>query len=311
MDMRTRLDPPLPPISPMLRRRARRDPAVRPRNHAALTAPLIAVALAAFGFTACGNDDTDTPGTTTSNPGTTTGGDLDLDGRSFLSEEITDGGEPKVLVSGTQIRLAFDNGSVSGSGGCNSMSGAYTLDGDVLRTEALATTEMACDDDRMAQDDWLADLLGAGPTLALDGATLTLTTDTVELVMTDREVADPDRPLVGTVWQGTTIIDGETASNSAAVEAVELTFGSDGRVSVKSGCNSGSGSYDASSTTLSSGTLTFGPIATTKMMCADEAMAVETHVLRVLDGETDFTIEAASLTLTNGDIGLGLIAVEA
>src|SRR3990172_12003705 len=92
-----------------------------------------------------------------------------LDGRTFLSTGI----EGRILVAGSRIRIAFQDLQISASGGCNSMSGPYRIDGDRLVAGSLATTEMGCDEPLMAQDTWLAALLD-GATIALDGDTLVL-----------------------------------------------------------------------------------------------------------------------------------------
>lgn len=249
---------------------------------------------------ACGNDDT-TPGASS----TTVPAAPDLDGRTFLSTDITENGKPKTLVAGSRIRLSFTDESLSVSGGCNIGSGPYSVVDGHLRVEPMGMTEMACDEPRMAQDDWVFAVLGDRPALQLEGTTLILTTDTVTLTLEDREVADPDRPLVGTVWVGSTLIDGDVATNAPELAKVRLTFGADGQVAVNAGCNTGGGSYEDTDTTI-----TFGPVALTKMGCDEDRMAVESHVAAVLDGEVEFTIEAASLTLTNGDRGLGLTAEE-
>ncbi|MBN2556225.1 MAG: META domain-containing protein [Anaerolineales bacterium] len=47
-------------------------------------------------------------------------------------------------IEGTTITARFENGEVSGSGGCNSYFGSYVLDGVQLTIEGLAWTEMAC-----------------------------------------------------------------------------------------------------------------------------------------------------------------------
>ena len=58
-----------------------------------------------------------------------------------------------------------------------------------------------------------------------------------------------------------------------------LTFDA-GSVAVDTGCNTGSGTY-----TVAGDAVTFGPIATTRMACADpNGQAVEQAVLTVLTG---------------------------
>jgi heat shock protein HslJ len=51
-------------------------------------------------------------------------------------------------------------------------------------------------------------------------------------------------------------------------------------------------------------TLTFGPIATTKMACEAGPASVESAVLGVLAGTVDYTIDADALTLGSGINGL-------
>jgi heat shock protein HslJ len=52
--------------------------------------------------------------------------------------------EPVWLVEGTEITLAFEGGTVSGSAGCNDYGAAYTLDGTSLEFGDIAATEKAC-----------------------------------------------------------------------------------------------------------------------------------------------------------------------
>jgi heat shock protein HslJ len=73
----------------------------------------------------------------------------DLAGTSWTLVRV--GANP--VVEGSGARLAFDNaGNVSGSTGCNSVSGTYALDGPSLTFGPLATTRMACEEALMAQE---------------------------------------------------------------------------------------------------------------------------------------------------------------
>ncbi len=81
-----------------------------------------------------------------------------------------------------------------------------------------------------------------------------------------------------------------------------LTF-SAGRVDVEAGCNQGGGAVS-----VTDATLTFGPIALTKMACEGSAMEVERLVAQVLSGDVRYTIEAGTLTLDAGAVGLTLRA---
>jgi len=220
-----------------------------------------------------------------------------LEGRTFLATEAIG----RVLVPDSQVRVSFRDGQVSASGGCNSMGGPNAIDGDHLVVRQLAMTEMACEPRLMDQDAWLASLLD-GATIRLDGDTLTLSNDGAALTLVDREVADPDRPLVDTRWIVDGLVTGDAVSSVPVGVVAALTF-SDGRVEVEAGCNRGGGAVAATDVTL-----TFGPIALTKMACEGGAMEVERLVSEVLSGSVQYKIEAGSLTLDAGAAGLTLRA---
>ena len=230
-----------------------------------------------------------------------------LDGRTFLSVGVTDDGEPRALVPGTRIQLRFDGPNLGANAGCNHMGGNYQLDGDRLLFTGGGMTEMACDDPRHAQDDWLMTFLGSGPTYQLIGHDLVLTSGATVLALLDEEVADPDRQLTGTTWTLSTIFsggpDGAAMSIPEGVVAT-LLFNENGTVDVSPGCNQGGGSY-----TVEDGAITFGDIALTAMGCPGVPGQVESDVLTVLGaGTVEYTIDAGSLTLETADGGLQFTA---
>ena len=220
-----------------------------------------------------------------------------LEHRTFLSTGL----EGRSLVAGSTVRLAFENGQLSASAGCNSMGGPYRIEGDRLVAGQLATTEMGCAPALMEQDRWLAELLG-GSTIALDGDTLTLTRVEARLTLVDREVADPDRPLIGTRWVVDGLVSAGAVSSVPVGVTAALTF-SNGRVDVEAGCNAGGGPVQVTDSMLD-----FGVISLTKMACAPEPMAVEGAVTALLSGTAGYTIEAGTLTLDGGGSGLILRA---
>lgn len=64
-----------------------------------------------------------------------------LDGSEWVLTSLN-GSSP---LQGTEITLAFDDGEASGSAGCNSYFGPYTVQGTGgLAFHGLASTEMAC-----------------------------------------------------------------------------------------------------------------------------------------------------------------------
>jgi heat shock protein HslJ len=106
----------------------------------------------------------------------------DLAGRSFTSTEV----RGHDLVEGSAIALTFEDGRMSANGGCNTLNGAATWDGDTLDVaEPLASTMMACDEALMAQDQWLSEFLTSSPALEVDGDTMTLGDDTTGITLSE------------------------------------------------------------------------------------------------------------------------------
>jgi heat shock protein HslJ len=223
-----------------------------------------------------------------------------INGRDFLSVDVTHGGQPRPLVAGTKIRLAFQDGSLTANAGCNTIGGLYQIGDGKLVFTGGTMTEMGCDDGRMAQDDWLIAILGSEPTITLEGDALTLLAGETSISLLDREVAEPDQLLTGRTWTLTSLISGDAVSSVPADVVATLAFGEDGSVDVMAGCNSGGGSY-----TVDADSISFSDVFTTKMACQGPHMQVENAVLQVIstDGLT-FNIDANVLTITAADVGL-------
>jgi heat shock protein HslJ len=162
-------------------------------------------------------------------------------------------------------------------------------------------TEMACPEPRMSQDQWLINFLGSSPTFVLDGNNLTLTSGTTVVTLLDREVAEPDQPLVGPTWSLTTIVKGDVASSVPIGISASFIFADDGTFSFHDGCNSGGGKY-----VVDGDHITFSEVVQTEMACVGAAGQVEQAVLAVmnLNGSVAFAIDAGSLSFTSGADGL-------
>lgn len=162
--------------------------------------PAVAVLVAAATLAACGDEDEPT----TMARDDSGGGDSalvldDLDGRAFASVRV-DGHR---LVDGTRIQLGFDGAGLSADAGCNHLFGTAWLADGVLVVSRIGGTEMACPDGRMEQDEWLVQFLGGGPTVELDGGTLTLTSGDVVVELEEQAAppeptGDPDEPTAAT-----------------------------------------------------------------------------------------------------------------
>jgi heat shock protein HslJ len=221
-----------------------------------------------------------------------------LAGLEFLLESA----EGFMPVQGTTVRLSFDATSLNVSGGCNSLSGSYSLCDGRICVGDLSTTDIGCGSALHAQDTWLGDFFGASPLAVQSGARLTLEGTEATLAFLDREVADPDRPLVGPTWRIDTIIRGSGPSSGASSVAITptLEFRTDGEYGVFTGCQTGYGTY-----TVAGDSITLSGAAYTEEGCLPANEAVHDHVVEVLaEGTATYEIEARRLTITREDVGL-------
>ena len=216
-----------------------------------------------------------------------------VDGKTFLSTEVQGVG----LAPGSRIQLTFKDGNVNANGGCNSMSGPYTIDGDRITVTQMASTAMGCEAPLMDQDQWLTKLLGDA-TIALAGDTLTLDNGQVRLTLLDREVASPDKPLAGTEWVLESIVEGDAVSSIPAGVTASMQI-VDGQLELNAGCNIGGGSV-----AVTADSLEFGPLMLTKRACPAGPSSVEQAVITTLSGTVSYAIEADLLTIDAGGPGL-------
>jgi heat shock protein HslJ len=200
------------------------------------------------------------------------------------------------LVAGSKVRLVYD-GNLSANAGCNTMSGPAAVSHGTLVVGQLATTEMACNSDLMAQDQWLAGFLDGAAFSYGPDATLTLRHDGIVLTLVSQLATS--LPLEGTTWTLDGIVQADTVASVPRGVTATLVF-QDGRVDASTGCNTGRGTA-----IVANGRISFGPVTLTKMACTTWAGAVETQMVKVLAGDQPYTIDGDSLTV-GGGTGLGL-----
>lgn len=254
------------------------------RSRITLLATLAAVALAACSAGSSAQSSATPSGTAAaSNPPSVAGGPM-VGNRTFVSTAITG----HALVAGTTVTLAFRDGQLSASAGCNSMGGAYFIVGATLRIDQLASTEMGCAPDLMAQDQWLAAFLPSA-TVDLRPAGMTVTKGGVALELVDRQTTNV--PLEGTFWRVDALVTGDTVSSvPLGVEATLVIVG--GTASIYTGCNWGS-----IGVTATGGRIGFSPISMTARGCEAAAAPVERAILTVFEGIQPYAIDGTSLTI--------------
>lgn len=227
-----------------------------------------------------------------------------LAGRAFLSVAVTDGGVAWPLVAGTRIRLDFRATDMGASAGCNSIGGTYRIENGRLIFEGGSMTEMGCDPDRDAQDQWLIQLLASKPALRLTGDELVLESGSIVVRLLDRKVVEPDVALVGPTWTVESIINGDAVSSVPNGATATLVFNGDGTMTINAGCNQGGASWKAVGTGIE-----VSDLVLTKKACEAPGGQLESAVVGVLRvGSIAAAIDSNLLTLQAGAQGLQLRA---
>jgi heat shock protein HslJ len=157
---------------------------VTPRPTGVKTIALAAAALLALTLSACGDGDSSSAAQADDKPAAFS---LDnLSGRVFATSQVAG----HALVDETVVRVGFTDGQISVDAGCNHLTGKAALQGNHLTVTNLAGTEIGCEKDRADQDTWIAGFLTSGPTLSLEGATLTLAAGDVSMALAEQAVDD-------------------------------------------------------------------------------------------------------------------------
>lgn len=220
----------------------------------------------------------------------------DLVGVTWVLSEVG-GVEP---VEGAAVTLRFaDDGTVSGSGGCNRFSGTYEADpGKLTIGESLGSTMMACADDVMAVEAAVLAALPKATGFQVEEDRLTLK-DSEPLATFKAQSQD----LSDTSWTITGYLTGDGIVSPLADAETVLTFAADGSISGTAGCNRLIGKYAATD-----GALKFDAIGSTQMACLEPEglMDQETAVIAALESTATYLIEGESLQLFNAE---GVVAV--
>jgi heat shock protein HslJ len=254
---------------------------VRPRSTVlAVAAVALATVLAACSSTPGGSPTATLPGT------------------SWSVKTIA--GTPTLPDAPASMTFAAD-GTVSGATGCNQYSGQYTVDGDKLTVTQLASTMMACEAEKTAQEQaFTAALNGATSYSISESGELTIQGQAVIVAEAETQAPTPAGSAAGLAGTSWTLADAAALGPQLAADAIPtIAFGADGTVSGSAGCNTFSGTY-----TTDGASLTFGPLASTKMACAEPAMTVEGAYLTALAGVTGYTIGADGKLVLQGTLPL-------
>ena len=190
------------------------------------------------------------------------------------------------------IDITFENGHASGSSGCNSYGGSYTVAGSSLKFGPLTSTMMACADSSiMSREAAYVAALDKVDAYAISGTTLTLSGPSVNLVYS-HQAAPASLPLVGSHWMLNTLFSGTTASTVIGTPP-DATFATDGSVSGSDGCNR----YHATYVAGADRALKVGPLAGTKMACEQAVVDQANAFAQAMVSVAPYAIEGSVLTL--------------
>lgn len=198
--------------------------------------------------------------------------------------------------------ITFQNGQITGNGGCNGFFAGYTLDGSALTITLGGRTSMACEDAIMAQEDAILAALGQVASYEVADAQINLLGEDGTALLT--LAAQSSSGLTDVVWRATNYNNGQEAV-VGMVEGTEVTaiFSEDGSVSGSAGCNNYVAGY-----TVDNGSITIGPAATTMMMCAEPEgiMEQEAAYLAALATAATYSISGQVLEMRTADDAMAL-----
>jgi heat shock protein HslJ len=254
------------------------------------------VVIAAGLLAACVPIPPASPLPTTAAPGAgaqTAAGADNLAGTSWILSTL--GGQP--VLADTTVTLNFESGRAAGSDGCNSYTTAYAADGtNITIRQPVASTLMACPEPIMAQAAAYMKALEGAATYKVDGKQLTLYDAGGKALAT---FTAQSSDLAGTAWDVIGYNNGKQAVVSVALgTSLTANFGADGMLTGSAGCNNYTASYKTDGKSIS-----IGPAATTRKMCAEppNVMEQEAQYLQALTTAATYRIDGSKMELRTAD----------
>ena len=231
---------------------------------------------------ACGSDggSSSSTGSTSTEPGSS------LDGMqwSLRSSGSFD-------TEGVAVTLEFADGSVSGTGGCNSYGGPYRVQGSNLTIGPdLVSTKIGCLPPADGVEQRYLEVLPTVKQFEVQGDELQLA-DADGKTLLEFTKADPQAALLGP-WIATSVYTGTAIEGVQADATLTADFQAK-TVSGDAGCNSFNGPYAAGEDDI-----TIGPLASTMKACTEDALSTqEQHYLAALQLAKTYRIRGDQLEL--------------
>jgi heat shock protein HslJ len=223
-----------------------------------------------------------------------------LEGPRWVLVSFADkSGKTAQALPNIELTAQFENGRVTGSGGCNNYSAAYKTTGNKLTISQAVSTMMACmPQSTMDQEAAYLKNLEAAATYKIASNQLAIANAKGQTVLTYK--ATQPISLTNGSWLMTSYNNGKQAVVSALPSPqVTAVFSSTGQLSGSAGCNTYNASYKVDGNKIQ-----IGAIATTRMMCEQPVMDQEQAYLAAIQKAATWDINGTTLQLRSADDAL-------
>lgn len=264
----------------------------RPRRTGLLaSAAVVAAAIVAGGAFLVANIGSDDGG-----PSPVDAGPTSLTGTTWKLVHITDANGHDVPVAGKAALSIDESDHLSGSDGCNSISGDVDVNATMIGFgNGLATTELACPNQMSATAEHVDALLAGDVAWRINDDELTLSkagagTLVYQAVRDEVTSTDP-KDVIGVTWNLTTIETGSIAQQVTGSPTLHIDRAE--TLGFTDGCNSNSGKVS-----VGAGTIDIANVGGTEAYCKQS-----NEVMAVLTGHVTWVIEGDQLTITKDGVG--------
>ena len=199
-------------------------------------------------------------------------------------------------LPGIEVTATFgEDGSLTGSAGCNRYTSSYQQDGEYLTIGPIASTFMMCSepDGVMDQETAYLKALETVASFELKGDRLTLRTASGAIAVEFSRAVSVG--LSDTQW-GLSLyyVGGDAVTSPLAGTTITANFFAEGKLSGSAGCNTYQGTYEVDGESLD-----IGPLMSTKKACSQPpgVMEQETTFLVLLENTAAYQIKGDTLIL--------------
>ena len=205
---------------------------------------------------------------------------------------------------GVSSWIQFDGATATGSDGCNSFHGGYTLAGETLRFGPLAATQKLCTDPYGAVAARVQPAFAQVTTHGISGSKLELKDAGGAVLLTYRAVV----PSVEGSWTATSILYDDAIRGVIGGTTPTAVFGGDGNAVGSGGCNAFRGRFSVQGSTVK-----IGPLSSTRKACAtpDGIDRQEAGYLTALESARTFQQVGDQLTLLDGKGRMAVVLTRA